>query len=63
MDEKDFIGKTLGEDVTEKEICDAFNTNDIRVYHYDEFVTMDYVENRVNVVIDYSNVILYIYMG
>ena len=60
---EDFTGKKLSEDVTEEEICNAYNADKIRVYHYDELITMDYDINRVNVVIDYSNVILNVYLG
>ena len=62
MEDK-FVGKTLGEDVEIEVIVEEFKCNSYRIIHPDEVITMDYVETRVNICVDYSNVIDRIYIG
>ncbi len=62
MEEK-FIGKTLGVDVEKEAIMEEFKCNSCRVIHTDDMVTMDYMETRVNICVDNSNVIERIYIG
>ena len=58
-----FIGKTLGVDVQKEAIMDAFKCNSYRIIHPDDMITMDFVETRVNICVNDSEVIERIYIG
>ena len=60
--DKQFVNKILFKDVTPEEICEAYDCDIYRIYHPDDLITMDYKTNRVNIVIDYSDVILEVYI-
>ena len=62
MDAK-FIGKTLGVDVEKEAIMEAYKCSSCRIIHPDDMVTMDFIEKRVNICVDNSNVIQRIYIG
>ena len=46
-----------------EEICYAYECNQFRIIHPDDIITMDYDPKRVNIIIDYSDVILRVYVG
>jgi len=58
-----FVGKKLGSDVKTEEIMEEFKCTSYRIIHPDEMVTMDYVETRVNICVDNSEIIERIYIG
>jgi len=61
--ENQFVNKVLYKDVSPEEISAAFECDDFRIFHPYDIITMDYDTNRVNIVIDNSNVILRVYIG
>jgi hypothetical protein len=61
--DKRFVDKILGKDVIPEEICYAYECNQFRIIHPDDIITMDYDPKRVNIIIDYSDVILRVYVG
>ena len=58
-----FVGKKLGNDVNVEEIMEEFKCNSYRIIYPDSMVTMDYVETRVNICVDNSEIIERIYIG
>ena len=58
-----FVGKKLGNDVNVEEIMEEFKCNSYRIIHPESMVTMDYVETRVNICVNNSEIIERIYIG
>ena len=58
-----FIGKTLEEEVKAEAIMEEFKCSSFRIIHPGDMVTMDFVETRVNICVNDSNVIERIYIG
>ena len=58
-----YVNYLAGLDVIPEEICYAYECNQFRIIHPDDIITMDYDPKRVNIIIDYSDVILRVYVG
>ncbi len=61
--EAKFVGKILGVDVQKEAIMEEFKCTSYRIIHPHEMVTMDFIETRVNICVNASEVIERIYIG
>ena len=61
--EAKYIGKKLGKDVNKEEIMKALKCTSTRVVYPDSMMTMDYIQTRVNICVNNSDVIERIYIG
>ena len=59
----EFYGLTLGTDISAEELKTTLGATEARVAYPDSALTMDYIDSRITILVDYNNVIKEIVWG